>query len=429
MKSKNSRINGLREEKGMAIILVVFIATILLVAFYALSMRHFQSHKSSVKIVKSDKALYLADAGIQDAMGQLRNPAFDYITPGAHIEGTAQNGAEGSYYVTFALGTGAPVGRQYIIAMSSGTLPGGTTRMIKATIETQDLGKYAFFITGGQEQNFNGGTTLTGEVYARRAHLSIASTPLKAKSFTWVDEPSDVNDDLLTGYAGNESNLQDVLGNALTPERLTQAKTTLTLTNIVNYSDTLFASDQTLGYGYISAANKSYFANAADIYPPTNSEGIYYYEGTDDLEIKGVIHGRITFVAKNSNIRIMGDITRGDLKDQIGNPLDSAKHPVSKVGLFSNESVIIDANASSSDVNIDAQIFAPNGGFKAEGSPTANKVNFTGSISLKDPVELGSVFGGGNVYTYNETVYADNPFPYLTKIADIISWQEVTKFN
>lgn len=437
-----SKINRLEEEKGMAIILVVFISTILLIAFYGLSLRMLQSHKSSVKIVGSDKALYLADAGIQDALGKLRNPEFNYLLPTSSFNATALNG-EGSYSVSFATTTGAPAGRQWIVAMSRGTLTQtGSCKMVRAVVEVQDLGQYSFFVTGNAVQQFNGGTTLAGEVYARRPQLSIGNPPgtsLKATAFTWVDEPADNTDNILLGYAGNESRLQKYDVNPLnppvqlTPVKLTQAKTALTLDNVLNNSAALFTSNQTLAYGYISDADKAYFANAANIYPPSNNKGIYYYEGTGDLEIKGEVHGRITFVAKNGNIRIMGDITRGNLKDASNADLDPLIHPVTKVGLFTNKNVIIDKqNATSpNDVTINAQVFAPNGGFVAEmppTGPTGKKVKFTGSITLKDPVSLGGVYGGGNEYTYDENVYKSDPFPYLTKVADVISWKEVTEF-
>lgn len=425
-------------EKGSALLIGIFLAMVLLLSIAEIVKYLGSSQKLSLKIDKGEKAFFLADSGIQDALANLRNPSFDFTKT---IEGKdPQNPNMGKYYVSFKPQTVLSDGTQNIVILSSGTAygPDGqelVTRRIQATVQTVDLGNYNFFITGDQQyQQLPGGVVLAGKVYAPKIQFvnMDATHPVKAGSITYFKGEGN-----LKNYQGNESYLLDPESSQqIIPEEIEQKKDSLHLGEDKNDGKTLLGKY----YNRANAAdsegnnkeagiikNPKEFTGGGVIKPPKNGQEVYFYDGSDPLEIKGEIQGKVLFVAPNADIKIIGDITYPTGDD------------ASKVGLFTNKDVVFDKYAAGNDgkLEVHAQVFAPEGSFRTEESDDKtnypqNSFEFYGSVIAKNPLLSFAMVYTGTVenrkYIFDKRLATD-PFPEVFKIADIVEWKEVTEFK
>ena len=154
--------------------------------------------------------------------------------------------------------------------------------------------------------------------------------------------------------------------------------------------------------------------------------GVIYVNGMD-VRLKGTVKGQYT-VASEGDIYLDNDIVYSQ---------DPQTNPGSNdlLGIVAKDNVIITDNAANSDdINIDASIYAEDGGFGAEnynGRPVSGDINLVGGIIQNERQAVGTfnsfgVQSGFNKrYLYDNRLMSASPpsFPG-TGSYEIVSWFE-----
>ncbi|MFH1784489.1 MAG: hypothetical protein ABH868_06300 [bacterium] len=392
------------DERGFALLVIVFMGAILVITVLAIIANLPQSHKTSIIVEKSNKVLYIADSGVEAALAQLREDPNNLTTISEYKVDI------GTYTVT--LSETSPPPTRIVTATSVGTLVtkgswDAPTQTIVAEIETDSPGEY--FGASNSDLIIAGGTDISqGKIFAKNLIFQQSGDPITVQSATYTDSCNyfdagfDQNHVQVT-EANPDGNNEPWQGTAKTFPRLDDAKMAYYM-NLANAGD---------GSGIIT---EDTFANATDIYPPTNGNHVYFCSG--DMDIQGNLHGQIVFVSTGS-ITFMGNVTYGSVEDVDGNPLAD---PCTSAGFFSTEDVLIDSNAPD-DLSINGQIIAPYGEFKAKPNENANNFNFSGSFIIKDGVSIAGVYTGARTYSFDSNL-KNNPLPHLPYMANILSWKE-----
>lgn len=132
----------------------------------------------------------------------------------------------------------------------------------------------------------------------------------------------------------------------------------------------------------------------------------------NDVYISGEVTESMHIVA-GRNIYITGDITCKNL---------------AQIGLSAKEKVIIPESAPST-ITIDAFIHMEGSIFKAEGKKySKDTLNFEGAISVKGGGETAvdlSTYSTRN-YTYDQQLNTNLSIPYMSYMADLLTWKEVS---
>ena len=160
---------GLLDESGLALTTVVAMSAILfLLVTTLLTVVVFQASQVSKEITRN-KAMHVADAGINAYMYELRrNPDFYLSTP--TLSGTLENGDAWSVEASDTAGT------MPLTLRSMGTLASsGATRTIVATVRYPGLAepKYTYLAFGNN--TIEPGTTIHGNVIVQKPSASTAA--------------------------------------------------------------------------------------------------------------------------------------------------------------------------------------------------------------------------------------------------------------
>jgi hypothetical protein len=295
------------------------------------------------------------------------------------------------------------------------------TKTVIAVIETDNPGDYA--MASNTELQIAGGTTLAGKVYAKKLTFFSTGATINVKSATFTESSNYFDSSYDTTHVQVADNNPDGLkkpwkGTEKTLPRIDDTK--------LDYYKSLATQ---AGGLVISAANGNLnLINGSDIYPPANGSHIYFCE-EGDMNIKGTIHGQIVFVSSGT-VTLAGDV-KYDLNtpplDQFNNPMPPGT--VTGAGFFSSKNVLIGVNASDAlgKLEINGQIIAPNGEFKAtsdvNGSLATTEFTFKGSVIVKNGVNIAGVYTKKRTYTF-DPILSSNPLPNMPYMANIISWKE-----
>lgn len=395
LKKAKAKTGRLDDEKGMALILVVFLSIILLIAVSGLLLRFSYSNRSSEKILKNNKAFYLAESGIQQALAQLRQQPYILtdITSAVHNVG--------SYKVTLSEIQQAP---RHVLVVSSGAVSGpmDLTKTIKAVIETDNPGD--FFIACSGDIGIGSGAQISGAIYADNIEFDtdLGGGQIKVSTTTYVKS---------TNYAdANSVDPNHVVIDSQSRQPDQGITKTLPIIDVQSYEKKA-KTDNGSGDSKVDSHELSSMVKGGVLLPPSNGTNLYYCK--DDLYIpKNVkIDGRIAFVSEK-NIIFEGSVLY--------------KNPGDAAGFFSNKDVVVAATAPD-NVEINGQIIAPNGEFRADPDPsghTKNKFTFNGGMVIKNS---GAIYGIYNQRTYNfDANLRTNPFGDLlpSYMASIVSWDE-----
>ena len=296
----SNKTKPLKQNEGFALILVVLMSTLLLLTVLAILPRIPQSNKTSIMVERGNKALYMADSGIEAALAQLREDPnnLDIIT---HYEVDL-----GTYTVN--LTESSPPPTRIVEAISIGTLKkqgnwDPPQKRIVAQIETDSPGEY--FGASNSDLIIAGGTNISqGKVYAKNLTFQQSGDPINVQSATYSDscnyfDPGFDQSHVQIVDANPDGNNQPWQGTAKTFPRLDDAK--------IDYYKNLAALGDASGI-----ITQDTFRNATDIYPPTNGHQLYFCSG--DMEIQGTIHGQIIFVSTGT-IKFTGNVTYGTTED------------------------------------------------------------------------------------------------------------------
>lgn len=393
-----------KQEEGFALVLVVFMCTLLVLTVLAILPRIPQSNKTSIIVERGNRALYMADSGIEAALAQLREDPNNLANI-THYEIDL-----GTYTVTLTETSPPPTRIVEVISISTLVKQGNwdpPQKRIVAEIETDSPGEY--FGASNSDLIIAGGTDISqGKVYSKNLIFQQSGDPIVVQSATYSESCNYFDAGFDQSHvqvldANPDGNNEPWQGTAKTFPRLDDAKL-LYYKNLASLGD---------GSGIIT---QNTFRNATDIYPPTNGHNLYFCSG--DMEIQGTIHGQIVFVSTGT-ITFTGNVTYGAAEDINGDPLTD---PCTAAGFFATEDILIDSNAPD-DLNINGQIIAPYGEFKAESNSGANDFTFAGSFIVKDGVNIAGVYQGTRTYAFDNNL-KNNPLPHLPYMANIISWKE-----
>lgn len=386
-------------ETGLAILGIVFIATfVLMVMVFGILLNSNTNIKQSVLIAKSNRAFYLADGGIAEAVAQLRQDPDNL----ASISSTT---LQGQYSVNLSSNVALP---GLVIANSCGT-NGQSVRKIRAEIATESPGDY--FGNSANDLVVANGSDLTGAmIYGKNVNFLSGPDITTVKDVSYFDSVSGCP----SAYVTLTGSLIPLLSEPSLPildiAKMNEYKAYAQAgVNLGIITDTSSPPDGRGDLGYCIDANHSsdsigYTVNGTA--EPTNQ--VYYYDG--DINIKGPLSPGTTFlVVATGHIYIKDDLAEND-----GNLL----------GLITNKNVIIDTNSGADDNwEINALIVAPTGELKATGTPSITKnLNFNGGFVVGVGVNLATVFQGNRAYSYNIN---QKKLPKLPFIVYIRKWEEI----
>ncbi len=398
------KVTLLKQKKGVALVLVVFMCAFFALTILAILKRIPESHRTSIIVEKSNRALYMADSGIEASLAQLRED------PNNLSDISYTETGVGKYEVTLVQISPSPT--RIVEAISTGTLEktgpsNPSEKRIIAEIETDSPGEY--FGASNSDLIIAGGTNISqGKLYARNLTFQKSGDVITVQSASYSNYCNYFDTDFDKKHIriidpnpdGNYEPWQD--STKIFP-RLDSAK--------LEYYKMLASLGDASGI-----ISKDTFKNAADIYPPNNGNHLYFCSG--DMEIQGNIHGQIVFVSTGT-ITFTGNITYGVVEDKDGNPLTD---PCTTAGFFCTENVLIDSNAPD-DLNINGLIIAPYGQFKAESNSGANDFAFFGGFIVKDGVNIAGVYTGTRTYAFDINL-KNNPLPHMPYMANLKSWKE-----
>jgi len=477
------RDNQRSREKGIALVMSLMIIVFLLILAFALLVRIPSEYKGTAHQTRANTALYVAEAGLQHALAELRsNPDPGIVlTPGSTPVASLSSGnklwisstpglftltpTSNPLYPSAGAGiTPTPVGNFWALLEEESVNPRRVKvlawgqesltnigKKIEAVAETSSPGEY--FAASAETIAVVSGSVIHGKVYAKdlviyvdRDKPPVDPTPAAPGHNIWFEQAPRYSRDLkiyndnptptpsLIGFTGGPP----VLGPAITLPRL----------DSVNYNEwgdpskggltydgnayLKFETDSITGVTTIQEYSDSTYATLTGTSSLPTS-GVIYVKG--DAYLHGTLSGKVTLVAQNKitspasgDIYIVGDLNyynTGSYEDGLG--------------LFSQRDVIIDQSAisyftgdfdhdgDSEKITLNFLVIAQDGTLKASGSSYRN-LYLNGTVVSRGTVKLSAGIKGTRTYTYDPR-YALSPLPHMPYIADVISWREISFDN
>ena len=398
-----------RQQKGIIMVSVLLMTALLgTIISSALIITELELSTSAAN-TKSSRCLYIAEAGIEEAVKCLReyqgwNPAT--ATPTDDFVDKPLEDASGNIigYYTVTRGTLTDSSPPWVIVpvTSVGRLKAGCnqySRTINAQVLTADPGN--FFAYTPSAFKIPGGTTITdGIIFGDELEFTIdPANPSSSINVT--------GDGSKVYYTRNCIPLVQPFRKGINiPVPEYHDPVTFPAINTQRYRDLADPNGDGSGQGYHSG--DASFNGTLSLNQSTN--GVIFVEGDalidGDLEVENPI-----IIVAGGDISIKGDITW----------LENGK-----LGLFAKNNVYIHKDAPSDELTIYAQVLAEGGYFNAIGIPLyKGTLNFTGSMILRGG---DSANGAADLAVYKDRNYTYQDItglPYTTYIANISSWEDV----
>jgi hypothetical protein len=414
----------LSNNSGVVLLLSLVVTIFLSVLLGAAMLRSDVQVKEVMQRSSKQESFYAAEAGIDDAIYNLRQnaswkPGQGGVPPivdkafDVTIAGVAQT--IGFYSITVEDAAQFNGWESRWITSSGKDSDGIITRTIKARVIVESPTKFLISTLGAL--HMTSGSQLNADVLAKDAYFDV-NTSL----------PSPENQIQLNGdvHYINSKTGETNPAVVFTAGHSAKRSPSITFAGVdINRYKTLAQNLSTNNLGYYNNGNLTIdLANLSSLNataPPPFKPQIIYADG--DVNVVGQYDSSVLVVA-SGNIYINGDIV----------PDPSAQIPP-QIGLFAKGDVIIpEATAATGDLSIEGFILADGGvtgskgAFIAEGAKYSKaQLNFKGSISVR-----GTGTSAVDLNTFNKRNYDFNPdlsnnrtIPFTPFIVNTVQWQEI----
>lgn len=398
-------------KRGFVLIASIFLVLFLGI-FLSISLLRSNLQLRAIDLRRDSlSAFYAAEAGIDDAIKQLRqditwNAGF---TDKSLVWKEGQPGQEivGTYSVQVT--DGGLLGNLPTLWLDSQgqDTQGRVTRSIQARVAIENPA--SFFTSTISDLRLGSGATIGGNLLARDVIFEVnKSLPAAQRIIT-------VNGDV--EYIRNIAGYPDADGDVIINGSVTQrAPLTFVGVDLEKYRDLADPGRGKGGNGRYETGNLT-ISGTIDWVSLGTANGIVFAEG--DIYISGTVAESIHIISAG-NIYINGDIDC---------PAVGGTEP--QIGLSAAQDVIIPLSAPPT-LSIDAFIIADAGVFEAEGAAASKtQLNFEGVITVrgKDTERTGINLNAYTIrnYTYDSALNTSPTIPYTSYLVNLISWQEIKK--
>ncbi|MBI3291284.1 MAG: hypothetical protein HYZ73_00485 [Elusimicrobia bacterium] len=378
------KVHGRRPERGSLLVSMLWVSLFLTVMVTVISSSLWRSAGMTHAIVSKNRATYVAESGLQDALTRLRRNATQTLEDGSFEDSLGPTERQEHYDVELSTsGTGDP---KVVLVTVDGTSR-QTTQKIEALVRLENVGDYVAATAGTMRIGY--GTQLEGKVYGARVIFGTypdypTGTPPDPRTFL----------DTLAHYEGEPiqpSDFRNFVNLRNEPER---ERTPLSFPAM---------DDQTLGF-YRALAEESdaviaggnLEAHIRDVLggrlSPPSPHPLYFVEGNGNIPADTTFEQQLLIVASGT-ITVKGNLTK---QRRIPRWRDSL------LGLLTNRNVVIAAESDPAEaVTVHAFVYAPHGSFKAVGTPRTGALTFQGGFVAKTDPSFDDVFQGTRTYTYD----------------------------
>lgn len=313
---------------------------------------------------------------------------------------------------------------------------------VQITLQPSKFSKFAYYsVDEGNNIWWTTGDTVWGPFHTQ-SQLKITGTPVfngKVTSKLGMTTQGYANPEFNGGY-------QDGVDLPLPANSTTDLQTAATDGgHLFQDQDTVYMTFAGDSLKYRFAYNGPQTTVLSKVFAPN---GVIFAAGAT-VRLQGVVSGNYTIGTstettaittgkkkkKTSYVTTGGDVF---LDDDIVYKTDPNKNPNSTdmLGIVAENNVFIaDNKANKNDININAAIFAQNGGFGAENydsRPVSGSINLTGGITQNTRLPVGTFSWGGNISTgFSKSYHYDNrlmitspPLFPNTGSFEIVSWYE-----
>lgn len=398
-------MNTFKNRQGMALMgvlmVMTFLGILMIVAFFSASTYT----TSSLVKEGSDRALYCAQAGVEEALRTLRsgsgfgwtgvsNVAINWTDTSSIVTNV------GHYSVTQVNPPGPiPDGIWFNIPFRvTGVSPSldGANALRNIEIVIRAMNPAACLFNSNSQISIGGGATINGDIFANRVKF----TPPPSGKLTHVT--GDVN--YITSVEGEDHTRVQIDGDIESIDNVMFPSIAMG-----DFEAKAHGAWKMTGSGYHEIKDQTLDGNAIDnqvIYV----EGDLYIGGSNGVKVKN----KSVAIAATGNIYITGHLKK------IGD---------AQIGLFSMNKVYV-ADTVTSTVQVQAFVMAQNG-FEAKGSALYPKdpdalLDFFGSICI-----FGNSTGSSAIncdafplrsYVYDSSLRTNNTIPGVTYFADLVEF-------
>ncbi|MFH1283280.1 MAG: hypothetical protein ABII27_06405 [bacterium] len=392
-------------DKGIFIpIVAVFSIVLMALLSYFLTANRAIIRNSLDNNLKQ-QSFYFAEAGIHEAIGQLRQDPNNV----ADILSRKESNNMLCYKVTMELQND----KSLVIAKSTGYSGKHKNKLyvktISALIKVEYLGDYFAASMGDLYISYPVDVS-QGKVFGSRLYLLRSDDPgvddtIKVRSATFYED---------TDYDFSNPDTGIIISDP--PNIPVRANAMLTIPELddglIQYYRELVGD----GDGLIKDPNRFNLGGFID--PPEGDvPAIYFYDGAENvpLNIKGTINGKFIFVTAQSDIVITGDIKKGSVDPGLA-------------GFIAKKNIIIHKDAPGADnyLEINGFMLVPYGMFTVDSDHSNdNTLKFNGGFMVRLGVNVADMFQLGRTYTYDDNLKGDKEgLPHMPNFGEIMRWNE-----